>query len=172
MLAAVFSAAVSSTPGAGTSFSVELPFEETAAEAGAAADDAPRATPPDGLSLLLVEDDATVAQVVAGLLEAQGHRVRHVAHGLAALAEIATQAFDAALLDLDLPGIDGLTLAQLMRQKRFARPLVAVTARADAEAEALTQQAGFDAFLRKPVTGAMLGAALAAALAKGRAAAD
>lgn len=163
---------VDSTPGAGTSFSVELPFEETAAEAGAAADDAPRATPPDGLSLLLVEDDATVAQVVAGLLEAQGHRVRHVAHGLAALAEIVTQAFDAALLDLDLPGIDGLTLAQLMRQKGFARPLVAVTARADAEAEALTQQAGFDAFLRKPVTGAMLGAALAAALAKGRAAAD
>ena len=118
------------------------------------------------LSLLLVEDDATVAQVVAGLLESQGHRVKHVAHGLAALAEIATQPFDAALLDLDLPGIDGLTLAQLMRQKGFARPMVAVTARADADAEAQTQQAGFDAFLRKPVTGALLAAALAAALAK------
>ena len=39
------------------------------------------------------------------------------------------------------------------------RPLVAVTARADAEAEALTQQAGFDAFLRKPVTGDLLAAA-------------
>ena len=122
--------------------------------------------------LLLVEDDATVAQVVAGLLESQGHRVKHVAHGLAALAEIAAQAFDAALLDLDLPGIDGLTLAQLMRQKGFARPLVAVTARADAEAEAQTQQAGFDAFLRKPVTGDMLAAALGAAMAKGRAAAN
>jgi CheY-like chemotaxis protein len=79
-----------------------------------------------------------------------------VAHGLAALSEITTRSFDAALLDLDLPGIDGLTLAQLMRDQGFAAPLVAVTARADGEAEAATEQAGFDAFLRKPVTGAML----------------
>ncbi|MBP6797785.1 MAG: response regulator, partial [Luteimonas sp.] len=163
---------VDSTPGVGTSFSVELPFEATDAEGVAGAASAVDALPPGTLSLLLVEDDATVAQVVAGLLESQGHRVKHVAHGLAALAEIAAQAFDAALLDLDLPGIDGLTLAQLMRQKGFARPLVAVTARADAEAEAQTQQAGFDAFLRKPVTGDMLAAALGAAMAKGRAAAD
>ncbi|MCW5581421.1 MAG: response regulator [Luteimonas sp.] len=158
---------VDSTPGVGTRFSVELPFEATGAQReGVDAHTAAGASPAGSLSLLLVEDDATVAQVVAGLLESQGHRVKHVAHGLAALAEIATQAFDAALLDLDLPGIDGLTLVQLMRQKGFAQPMVAVTARADADAEAQTQQAGFDAFVRKPVTGAMLAAALAIAQAK------
>ena len=156
---------VDSTPGVGTSFSVELPFEVTAPGRDAAtADRAMDASPPRSLSLLLVEDDATVAQVVAGLLESQDHRVKHVAHGLAALAEIATQTFDAAFLDLDLPGIDGLTLAQLMRQKGFTQPIIAVTARADGDAETQTQQAGFDAFLRKPVTGDLLAAALRATI--------
>ena len=89
----------------------------------------------------------------------------HVPHGLAALAAIATEPVDAALLDLDLPGIDGLTLAQLMRQKGFARPLVAVTARADADAETLAHAAGFDGFVRKPVTGEMLAEAIAGLLA-------
>ncbi|TYT27496.1 response regulator [Luteimonas viscosa] len=147
---------IDSTPGAGTSFLVELPLRAVRAVRAPAGASVERAVRADRLALLLVEDDATIAEVVAGLLEGQGHRVVHVAHGLAALSEIAAQSFDAALLDLDLPGIDGLTLAQLMRQKGFARPLIAVTARADGEAEAATQQAGFDAFLRKPVTGAML----------------
>jgi len=161
---------IDSTPGVGTSFIVELPLEAGEAPAGAEAKDEGDA--PQGLSLLLVEDDATVAQVVAGLLEGQGHRVTHVGHGLAALSEIAAQAFDAALLDLDLPGVDGLTLAPLMRQQGFTRPLVAVTARGDGEAEAATLEAGFDAFLRKPVTGAMLAATLAEVLAAGEAKVD
>jgi len=142
-----------SAPGQGTAFIVELPLQSCEAPS----DVAPQpAVAPVRRSLLLVEDDPTIARVVAGLLEAQGHQVTHVAHGLAALSEIPVRAFDAALLDLDLPGIDGLTLARLMRANGFRAPLIAVTARADGEAESATEQAGFDAFLRKPVTGAML----------------
>ncbi|ALN56501.1 histidine kinase-, DNA gyrase B-, and HSP90-like ATPase [Lysobacter enzymogenes] len=111
-------------------------------------------------AILLVEDDATVAEVIAGLLRAQGHRVTHVANGLAALAETATARFDLALLDLDLPGINGLDLARQLRVQGFAQPLVAVTARADADAEPQARRAGFDLFLRKPVTGAMLAEAI------------
>src|SRR5690606_9603028 len=114
----------------------------------------------DGLRLLLVEDDPTVAEVLRGLLQAQGHCVVHAAHGLAALAESATLPFDAALLDLDLPGMDGLSLAGALRDQCFAGPLLAVTARADAAAEPDARAAGFDGFLRKPVTGAMLADAL------------
>jgi CheY-like chemotaxis protein len=152
-----------STLGVGTSFIVELPLPVTDPPQVGVAD--PESTARHrSLDLLLVEDDATVAQVIEGLLVAQGHRVTHVAHGLAALTELASRPFDAGLLDLDLPGIDGLTLATLMRGKGFERPLVAVTARADGEAEAMTQRTGFDAFLRKPVTGAMLARALDTAL--------
>jgi CheY-like chemotaxis protein len=66
------------------------------------------------------------------------------------------------LLDLDLPGMDGLALARRLRAQGFDRPLLAVTARADAEAEPLARAAGFDAFLRKPLTGEALADALAA----------
>ncbi len=148
---------VDSAPGQGARFIVELPLPATAA----------RATPSPGepasvpssrqpLDLLLVEDDPTVAEVISGLLQAQGHRVVHAAHGLAALAEIASHRFDLALLDLDLPGIDGFALARQLRAQGFGQPLLAVTARADADAEPLAQQAGFDGFLRKPLTGGML----------------
>ena len=94
--------------------------------------------------------------MISGLLQAQGHRVRHAGHGLAALAEIATGRFDAALLDLDLPGMDGLALARHLRAQGFGGRLIAITARADAEAEPQAMAAGFGRFLRKPVTGAML----------------
>ena len=150
---------IDSAPGQGTAFIVELPLQACAPPREEAPPQAVAA--PRGLSLLLVEDDSTIARVVSGLLEGQGHRVVHVAHGLAALSELPVNAFDAALLDLDLPGIDGLALARLMRGNGFAAPLITVTARADGEAEAATVEAGFDAFLRKPVTGAMLAGVLA-----------
>jgi CheY-like chemotaxis protein len=107
-------------------------------------------------SLLLVEDDPTVAEVLTGLLRLQGHHVVHVPHGLAALAAVAMTPFDAALLDLDLPGMDGLALARQLRIQGFTQPLIAVTARADAGAEPEAMEAGFDHFIRKPMTKAML----------------
>ena len=74
----------------------------------------------------------------------------------------AGKAFDVALLDLDLPGMDGLSLAAALRARGFRGPLVAVTARADAAAEPQARAAGFRRVLRKPVTGAMLAEALLA----------
>jgi CheY-like chemotaxis protein len=52
------------------------------------------------LRVLLVEDDATVADVVRGLLSARGHEVVHAGHALAALREISAGDFDVGLLDL------------------------------------------------------------------------
>jgi signal transduction histidine kinase/CheY-like chemotaxis protein/streptogramin lyase len=117
------------------------------------------------LRILLVEDDATVAAVISGLLEAQGHRVRHVAQGLAALSESGIEPFDVALLDLDLHGIDGLALARALRASEAAEnrprlPLIGVSARSAGDEEALCLAAGMDRFLRKPVTSALLAAAL------------
>jgi CheY-like chemotaxis protein len=159
---------VDSTPGQGTRFIVELPIPPAQSPPGAESRTPrnPQSTT-GALRLLLVEDDPTVAEVVGGLLRAQGHEVVHALHGLAALAEIAATDFDLGLLDLDLPGLDGLALARALRARGFAKPLIAVTARADAEAEPAASAAGFDGFLRKPVTGAMLADAIAEAVARG-----
>ena len=150
---------VDSTPGAGTSFDVCLPL--TAIDLSPVAAPAPIATAGGPLSVLLVEDDPLVAEVVSGLLRAQGHQLVHAAHGLAALAALATARFDVALFDLDLPGMDGFALARHVRAEGIDVRLVALTARADSGAESEATAAGFDRFLRKPVTGKLLQAMLA-----------
>jgi ligand-binding sensor domain-containing protein/CheY-like chemotaxis protein/nitrogen-specific signal transduction histidine kinase len=152
---------VESAPGQGACFRVGLPLPVTTLEdAMTVAPDGSDST--RSLDLLLVEDDAIVAEVMIGLLRAQGHRVTHAGHGLTAMAEVANARFDAALLDLDLPGMDGLALARLLRAQGFDAPLLAVTARADVDAEPQSHAAGFDGFLRKPLTGAMLAEAIGA----------
>ena len=156
---------VDSTPGKGTRFVVELPLPRAPAAVDCM-EPIRNTADPSGptlqrpLELLLVEDDATVADVLSGLLGAQGHHVVHVAHGLAALAQSSRARFDIALLDLDLPGMDGLALARQLRIQGFTAPLLAVTARADADAEPLARAAGFNGFVRKPVTGQMLADAI------------
>jgi len=156
---------VTSVPGEGSVFNVDLPIYEAPtihtrthaahAPAGALA----------AMDVLLVEDDATVAEVIVGLLARLGHRTTHVVNGLAALAELKTARHEIALIDLDLPGIDGLQLARLLRAGGHLLPLVAVTARSVGDEEAQIRAAGMDALLRKPLTSEMLGNAIAAAIA-------
>ncbi|TNJ35363.1 response regulator [Arenimonas terrae] len=150
---------VHSEAGRGACFQVELPL--------AAASSGPVATPPPPAAasrrVLLVEDEPLVAEVVTALLQRQGHCVVHAPQGLAALAELEAGGFDLALLDLDLPGIDGFALARLVRARGHRLPMLALTARSDLDAEPAARAAGMDGFLRKPVTGDMLAGALAAA---------
>ena len=150
---------VQSSPGQGARFQVSLPLPAVAV-AAPAPEVRPGTRGTSARRLLLVEDDAVVAEVVAALLQQQGHRVRHVPHGLAALAELATADYDLAVLDLDLPGIDGLQLARLLRARGETLPLLALTARADPQAEPEARAAGMDGFLRKPVTGELLAVAI------------
>ncbi|WP_313456593.1 ATP-binding protein [Stenotrophomonas sp.] len=158
---------IDSQPGQGARFTVSLPLPWSPSAAGAAgmrpAEGPQSALPP--LHILLVEDDATVAEVILGLLRTRGHTVVHVMHGLAALSEISSDAFDVGLLDLDLPALDGVAIASQLRAMGYTLPLVAVTARSDAYAEQQVLAAGFDGFLRKPVTGDMLVEAIAQARA-------
>lgn len=144
---------VQSQPGKGARFEVLLPLPVTSA---ADATLAPEPVRTGTRHVLLVEDDATVAEVISGLLQAQGHTVVHAGNGLSAIAELEAQVFDLALVDLDLPGLDGLALAQLIRSRGYRLPMIAITARADAEAEPAARAAGMDAFLRKPITGRQL----------------
>jgi signal transduction histidine kinase/ActR/RegA family two-component response regulator len=157
---------VQSQPGQGTTFRVLLPLP--AVDLG----DLPGAPPPrrrpramDGLDILVVEDDPTVAEVVTGLLESLGHRTAHAAHGLAALAELAGSRYDLVFLDLDLPGLDGFALAGIIRAQTPGIALVALTARSDPQAEPLARAAGMHAFLRKPVTSTLLQACIDATMA-------
>ncbi|AKC78999.1 histidine kinase [Xanthomonas arboricola] len=154
--------------GAGTRFVVDLPLRWVASNATLGGEVARTGGTVAPQRILLVEDDPTIAEVIVGLLRSQGHSVVHAPHGLAALTEAADNPFDLALLDLDLPGLDGFALARQLRVFGYDMPLVAVTARSDEEAEPTAQEAGFDSFLRKPLTGDMLADTIAEALRRGR----
>ncbi len=120
------------------------------------------------LRILLVEDDATVASVISGLLGARGHQVVHAEHALSALREVSEAPFDVALLDLDLPGLGGIELAGHLHNQGYEMPMIAVTARTDPGIEQQVRAAGMQGFLRKPVTGELLVEAIARALRAAR----
>jgi signal transduction histidine kinase/ligand-binding sensor domain-containing protein/ActR/RegA family two-component response regulator len=156
---------VASAIGEGSAFDVDLPIYEAPPPGAAPAP--PRAqTDSRPLDILLVEDDPTVAKVLMGLLEGMGHRAAHAANGLAALVELKRRRFDVALLDLDLPGMDGLQLARMIRtgSSHADLPLVAVTARSIGDEESQIRAAGMDGLLRKPVTAALLEVAIGGAM--------
>ncbi len=141
---------VESAPGAGSTFRLHVPLPDALAPPDVAPAEAASTAARD---LLVVEDDPVVAQVVCELLAAQGHRVEHAIHGLAALAALRERRFALVFLDLDLPGLSGFEVARMVGAGDDPPPLVALSARADPQAEERTAQAGMRAFLRKPVRG-------------------
>lgn len=149
---------VDSEVGQGSSFRFRWPVRVAEAPADATA---PTAVVGSGHDILLVEDDMTVATVVSGLLAGLGHRVVHASHGLAALTELEQKRFALVFLDLDLPGINGFELTRMLRAKNDPVPIVALTARSEADDELEARQAGMQGFLRKPVRSSDLAAEIA-----------
>jgi CheY-like chemotaxis protein len=152
--------------GQGSTFRVHLPLQ-VAAEPTPADPEPMDRWEERALDVLLVESDPTVTHAIRGMLEHQGHRVRCATHGLNALTELAQGSCDVIVLDLDLPGIDGFQLTQLIRQSEHGGehvPIIAISTRTRAEEVARGHQVGIDGFLRKPLTGSQLSAALVTAL--------
>lgn len=147
-----------SVPGEGARFTLRIPLVPASApdDAGSVGHARSAASGRGGLRVLLVEDDPTVAEVIVGLLQSHGHDVEHVPHGLAALSVLDGGRIDVGLVDLDLPGLHGIELARLIRAQGHGLGLIAITARADAEAEPATVAAGMDGFLRKPLSAVAL----------------
>ncbi|MBW4483705.1 MAG: response regulator [Tildeniella torsiva UHER 1998/13D] len=118
-----------------------------------------------GRRLLVVDDNATNRKILQLQLQGWGMAVVTVDSGLAALEAIETQRFDLAILDMQMPGMDGLALAQALH-RRFAErllPLVMLTSLG--WHHSIAQQGLFAAYLTKPVKQAQLIDALANALA-------
>jgi signal transduction histidine kinase len=136
--------------GLGSEFRVHLPAVEAPA---ATAEDARIAPPPKPRDVLLVEDNADAAEMLRGLLELGGHRVRIARDGVEALEALRREPPDIALVDLGLPRMDGY---ELVRRARLSingrRPLfVALTGYGLEEDRRRALEAGFDHHLVKPV---------------------
>ena len=155
---------VESWPGTGTTFIVRLPLEACICKGRSCAVSRSTQRASAARRLLLVEDDAVIAEVMAGLLGQRGHHVTVVGDGLAAMAEVSRDIYDVLLLDLDLPLVDGFQVARMVRRiGKFAKlPIVAVTARSAGDEIRATREVGMNGLLRKPMTGDELDAVLEA----------
>jgi two-component system, OmpR family, phosphate regulon response regulator OmpR len=118
--------------------------------------------------LLLIEDDARLAEMVRDYLGGAGFRVSHAANGAAGLALHAREAFDAIVLDLMLPDMDGLDVCRQVRA-RAATPILMLTARGDAMDRIVGLEMGADDYLPKPFEPRELLARLKAILRRGKA---
>ena len=115
------------------------------------------------LDVLLAEDCALNALLGSTLLEQLGHEVTHVTRGIDAIRAFENHAFDVVLLDLELPDMAGLEVAQRIRAVRSAKyvPILAVSGLVNPErVEAMSAQ-GIDGYIEKPLRTATLRVMLA-----------
>lgn len=104
----------------------------------------------DAVRLLVVEDDGTIASfVVKGLKEA-GYAVDHVKSAEEALAMAEAGPYDAAVVDVMLPAMDGITLIERMRRKKINTPVIILSAKRTVDDRIRGLQAGGDDYLTKP----------------------
>ncbi|WP_149823999.1 response regulator transcription factor [Streptomyces tailanensis] len=99
--------------------------------------------------VLVVDDDPTVSEVVAGYLHRAGFAVDVAADGLTAVARAAARPPDLVVLDLMLPGMDGLEVCRRIREDG-PLPVIMLTARGDQEDRILGLEVGADDYVTKP----------------------
>jgi DNA-binding response OmpR family regulator len=103
-----------------------------------------------GHLVLVVDDDPIVGDVVRRYLEQDGCRVRLVGNGADALNAAAAEPPDLVVLDLMMPGIDGLEVCRRLRQRRPALPVVMLTALGEEADRVLGLEVGADDYVTKP----------------------
>ena len=102
------------------------------------------------MRVLVVEDDVKIASFVVNGLKQNGFAVDQARDGEAGLDLALTVSYDAAVLDLNLPGLNGLSLLRQLRQKKVATPVLILSARATIDDRVLGLQSGGDDYLTKP----------------------
>ena len=114
--------------------------------------------------LLIVEDDSKIASFVVNGLKQEGYAVDHAADGDTGLTLAETTAYDAAVVDIMLPGLDGLSLVKRLRLSHPDLPVLFLSARSTVEDRVKGLQAGGDDYLTKPFAFAELSARVQALL--------
>ncbi|WP_440026503.1 response regulator [Chromobacterium amazonense] len=146
-----------SEAGVGSTFIATLPLQasHSAVEANRDLPDMAMA-PHRRLRLLVVDDHPVNCGLIQEQLQELGHDADTAANGKQALQLACAHTYDVIATDLNMPGMDGYTLAKLMRGENIMAPIIAITAHAGDEERALCAEAGINEVLIKPISLAAL----------------
>lgn len=102
------------------------------------------------MRILVVEDDKKIASLVVRGMEQAGFAVDHAADGEDALHLALSEPYDAAIIDVMLPKLDGLTIIERMRQRKILTPVIVLSAKRSVDDRVRGLQTGGDDYLVKP----------------------
>lgn len=100
--------------------------------------------------ILLIEDDADIAQMLGVHLREEGYAIEHCSRGDQGLQRVQAQAWDALLLDVMLPGVDGLEICRQVRAMPRYTPIIIISARSGEAHRIVGLELGADDYLSKP----------------------
>jgi signal transduction histidine kinase/ActR/RegA family two-component response regulator len=126
----------------------------------------------EGLHILVAEDNEVNQMVVGAMLGQLGHSCELASDGVEAVAKFAQGNYDAVLMDIHMPNLDGIAAARRIRELdrgRARTPIIALTANAMVEDRAAYLEAGMDGHVAKPIEAQELAAALSRARASAHA---
>jgi two-component system, OmpR family, response regulator MprA len=103
-----------------------------------------------GDRVLVADDDRAIRESLARALELEGYEVVVTSDGAAALSAVKEQPADVLVLDVMMPGIDGLTVCRVLRAERDRTPILMLTARTETSDRVAGLDAGADDYLPKP----------------------
>jgi signal transduction histidine kinase/ActR/RegA family two-component response regulator len=161
---------LASVEGQGSTFTLSLPMEAVEGEAARTERQVEATDTLRGRSILAADDHEVNRRILTLLLEPHGCRLTLVANGAEALEAASMESFDAILMDMQMPVMDGLEATRRIRQGPVngETPVIALTANALDTHRAAWDAAGVHAFLTKPIDPVMLAGTLAEACAAGR----
>ena len=102
------------------------------------------------MRILLIEDDQKIAAFIVKGLKAEGFAVDHAADGEDGLHLALTEPYDAAVVDIMLPNLDGLALIERLRQEKVKTPVIILSAKGTVDDRVKGLQTGGDDYLTKP----------------------
>jgi DNA-binding response OmpR family regulator len=100
--------------------------------------------------VLLIDDDARLAELLNGYFDPQGVVVVHASSGHAGLTQLVAGGFDVVLLDVMMPGMDGLAVLRKIRDAGHRTPVIMLTARGDEADRVVGLELGADDYVAKP----------------------
>lgn len=116
------------------------------------------------MKVLVIEDQKELANNLKTYLEIENYHVETASDGLEGYERILSEPFDAIILDLNLPGKDGMDICRDVRKEGFKAPIIMLTARSEKESIISGFTTGADDYVTKPFDMAVLTARLAAAI--------